>query len=288
MVYYKNKGTQMNSSKNINSKSIGLDFGLSIGRFFLNTEDLHYGYWPKDQTASIQNFVEAQNQHSQLIIDNIPKTTKSILDVGSGSGSLALKLLNLGYNVDCVIPSQFLAEQVKSKLSDQSTIHQCTFENVSETKKYDLILFSESFQYVKIKESLLKIKKILNPHGHILICDFFQRNNSTKSPMGGGHNWNQFNNYINEYPFKLKMNLDITAETAPTIDLFAKFNDDVLSPLVLNVDEYLKSKYPLITKFIKWKFHKRLEKISNIYLRGGVNGQSFTEHKQYHLLIYKN
>jgi len=39
----------------ISSKRIG----LAIGRFFLNTEDLHYGYWPKVKTAAIQNFVEA-------------------------------------------------------------------------------------------------------------------------------------------------------------------------------------------------------------------------------------
>ena len=43
----------------VSSKRIGLDIGLAIGRFFLNTEDLHYGYWPKVKTATIQNFVEA-------------------------------------------------------------------------------------------------------------------------------------------------------------------------------------------------------------------------------------
>ena len=71
----------------ISSKRIGLDIGLAIGRFFLNTEDLHYGYWPKGKTATIQNFVEAQGAHSKLIMDHIPDGTEWILDVGSGAGA---------------------------------------------------------------------------------------------------------------------------------------------------------------------------------------------------------
>ena len=94
----------MEKKNKVSSRSVGLDIGLIIGRFFLNTEDLHYGYWPKDKRATVQNFAEAQKAHSQLIIDHIPDKTRSILDVGSGSGNLAIKLLNLGYDVDCVIP----------------------------------------------------------------------------------------------------------------------------------------------------------------------------------------
>ena len=97
----------MGSKNKISSKRVGLDIGLAIGRFFLNTEDLHYGYWPKGKTATIQNFAEAQDAHSKLIMDHIPNETKRILDVGSGSGNLAMKLINKCFQVDCVIPVNF-------------------------------------------------------------------------------------------------------------------------------------------------------------------------------------
>ena len=113
-----------------NSKVVGLDVGLLIGKFFMETEDLHYGYWPHDKTATAQNFAEAQQRHSQLIIDHIPEGVENILDVGSGSGNLAKKLISLGYHVDCVIPSEFLAERVKEKLDENLTIHICKFEAV--------------------------------------------------------------------------------------------------------------------------------------------------------------
>ena len=277
----------MEKKNKASSRSVGLDIGLSIGRFFLNTEDLHYGYWPNKKEADIQNLAEAQKAYSQFIIDHIPNRTKSILDVGSGSGNLALKLLNLGYAVDCVIPSEFLAEQVAEKLDDRSSIYICGFEKVSDFKKYDLILFSESFQYVILGESLNKIVKMLNSSGHLLICDFFRRGVPGKSPMGGGHSWKRFQETMANYPLGLVRDIDITDETAPTIDLLAKFNADVASPIAEMSGEYLIDHYPKITKFFKWKFKKRLEKIHNVYLSGSVNGESFKQFKEYHLLVYE-
>jgi len=277
----------MSVKNKVSSQRVGLDIGLAIGRFFLNTEDLHYGYWPKGKTATIQNFAEAQKAHSKLIIDHIPDGKQRIIDVGSGSGNLALKLINKGFQVDCVIPSEFLAEQVQAKLGNQSTIHICGFEDVPESEKYDLILFSESFQYVKLGESMVKIMTILNPGGHLLICDFFRRDVLGKSPMGGGHSWQGFQDIITKHPLKMVTDLDITKETAPTIDLLAKFNADVVTPISEMSGEYLIDHYPRITRLLQWKFKKRIEKISRIYLSGAVNGYSFKQFKEYHLLVYE-
>ena len=277
----------MSVKNKVSSQRVGLDIGLAIGRFFLNTEDLHYGYWPKGKTATIQNFAEAQKAHSKLIIYHIPDGTQRILDVGSGSGNLALKLINKGFQVDCVIPSEFLAEQVRAKLGNQSTIHICGFEDVPESEKYDLILFSESFQYVKLGESMVKIMTILNPGGHLLICDFFRRDVLGKSPMGGGHSWQGFQDIITKHPLKMVTDLDITKETAPTIDLLEKFNADVVTPISEMSGEYLIDHYPRITRLLQWKFKKRIEKISRIYLSGAVNGYSFKQFKEYHLLVYE-
>ena len=100
----------MKNKGKIKSNIIGLDIGLSFGRFFLDTDDLHFGYWPNYEMPTVKNFSWAQNNHSNLILDNIPKNVKNILDVGCGSGNLSLKLLNKGYNVDCVIPSKYFGK----------------------------------------------------------------------------------------------------------------------------------------------------------------------------------
>ena len=140
------------------SKVIGLDVGLLIGKFFMDTEELHYGYWPDEKKATAQNFSQAQDRHSQLIIDNIPNNVKKILDVGSGSGSLAKKMVSLGYQVDCVIPSEFLAEKVQQKLDASSKIHITKFEDLNIFKK-----LSEQYdsQREKVTSSLRELKQLL-------------------------------------------------------------------------------------------------------------------------------
>ena len=277
----------MAKKNKVSSQKIGLDIGLVIGRFFMGSEDIHYGYWPNGKDASVQNFAHAQDSHSELIMDQIPENINYILDVGGGSGNLALKLLNKGYSVDCVIPSAFLAEQAKTKLGNESVIHICGFEQMPSTKTYDLIIFSESFQYVKMKESLQKIEKMTSPNGHLLICDFFRRDLPEKSPIGGGHSWQGFKDTISTLPFKQVTDLDISVETAPTIDLLDQFCQDVLMPISEMSGSYLQYNYPYLTALLNWKLKKRIEKIRRTYLSGELTGESFKKFKTYRLLLYK-
>ncbi len=270
-----------------NSKVIGLDAGLLIGKFFMDTEELHYGYWPNDKTATAHNFSEAQERHSQLIIDNIPKGVKKILDVGSGSGSLAKKIVGLGYQVDCVIPSEFLADKVQQKLDGSSKIHITKFEDLDISNNYDLILFSESFQYVHLIKSIDKILSILDKNGYLLICDVFHKNVSGISPMRGGHRLDLFENEIGKTDLVKKTDIDITLETAPTWDFLNQFLNEVAIPISDMSHSYMKYKYPKLIRFMKWKYRNRLEKIRKVWLSNELTGENFAKFKSYRLFLFK-
>ena len=270
------------------SKVIGLDVGLLIGKFFMDTEELHYGYWPDEKRATAQNFSQAQDRHSQLIIDNIPDNVKRILDVGSGSGSLAKKLIKLDYQVDCVIPSEFLAEKVKVKLSDSSKIYINKFEDLDISHHYDLVLFSESFQYVELNDSIKKIISVLNKNGHLLICDVFHKNVEGISPMRGGHRLDLFDDEISNSTLVKEKDIDITKETAPTWDFLNQLLNEVAIPISDMSNNYLEYKYPRLTKLIKWKYQRKLNKIKKVWLSGELTGESFIKFKSYRLFIYKN
>ena len=270
------------------SKVIGLDVGLLIGKFFMDTEELHYGYWPDEKRATAQNFSQAQDRHSQLIIDNIPDNVKRILDVGSGSGSLAKKLIKLGYQVDCVIPSEFLAEKVKVKLSDSSNVYINKFEDLDISHHYDLVLFSESFQYVELNDSIKKIISVLNKNGHLLICDVFHKNVEGISPMRGGHRLDLFDDEISNSTLVKEKDIDITKETAPTWDFLNQLLNEVAIPISDMSNNYLEYKYPRLTKLIKWKYQRKLNKIKKVWLSGELTGESFIKFKSYRLFIYKN
>ena len=270
-----------------NSKVIGLDAGLLIGKFFMDTEELHYGYWPNDKRATAQNFSEAQDRHSQLIIDNIPSGVNKILDVGSGSGSLAKKLISLDYQVDCVIPSEFLAEKVLQKLDASSKIYITKFEDLDISKNYDLILFSESFQYVQLANSINKILSILYKNGYLLICDVFHKNVDGVSPMRGGHRLDLFENEIEKTDLIKETDIDITLETAPTWDFLNQFLNEVAIPISDMSHSYIKYKYPKLIRFIKWKYRNRLDKIRKIWLSNELTGENFAKFKSYRLFLFK-
>ncbi len=277
----------MSKQKKVSSKEVGLEIGLSLGRFFFKTEHLHYGYWPPDLPIEPENFRKAQEHHSQLILDAIPEGVNFILDVGSGSGGLAEKMVEKGYKVDCVLPSEYLADRIEEKFGEKVKVYRSKFEDMPVEKTYDLILFSESFQYVNVPKALDKVLSATGKKSHVLICDFFRQPGAGRRPLGGGHDWQKFQDQLLGKPFQEIKNVDITTETAPTMDILDQFLTEVAEPVSTISARYLDSNYSKLMKFLRWYFAKRIAKINRIYFSGVLTGEMFKELKTYRLLLYK-
>ncbi len=273
--------------KKLDSKEIGLEIGLLISRFFLNSEDLHYGYWEPDTPVDLLHCQVAQKSYSDLLVKQIPENVRSILDVGSGSGNTAKRLLSMGHSVDCVSPSSFLSAEIEKKLGNQVTLYKVLFEKLETVNTYDLILFSESFQYVPIENSLKKCINLLNPSGYILICDFFQKDPSHFTELRGGHPFPKFQDAIQPLPFNKITNIDITAQTAPTIQILDDFLTQFGGPLKSLINSYIENRYPKFSKLLKWKYKKRIEKLNRIYFSGELTAQEFVEQKTYRFILYQ-
>ena len=271
----------------VSSKEAGLEIGLVLGRFLFNTDHLHYGYWPDDLPIKPSNFKDAQDLHSKLILDTIPEGVQTILDVGSGSGGLAEKMVLAGYQVDCVSPSEYMADRIEENLGDKVRVFHSTCEDLILDETYDMVLFSESFQYVNILKALNQVITATGSNGYLLICDFFRKPNTGKRPLGGGHNWQTFQDKISEFPFQQLLNQDITAETAPTMDIFTTFINEVAEPVQTISARYLNSHYSSIMKMLRWYFAKRIAKINSIYFSGSLTSETFNRMKTYRLLLYR-
>ena len=153
-------------------------------------------------------------------------------------------------------------------------------------KSYDLVLFSESFQYVNIKKSLDKVPSLLNKNGRLLICDFFRQPGTGTKPLGGGHDWNVFQDNLKNYSFTNLIDIDITKETARTYDLINKLIKDVAVPVRELSSNYLSSQYPRGMKFLKWYFDKKINRMNRIYFSGNMTGEMFNKLKTYRILLY--
>ena len=277
----------MSKRNKVDFKEIGLDIGLILAKQIYKTEYLHYGYWTEDLDVNSNNVYQAQKNYAEYIISQIPEGTKSILDVGCGAGKFASELIDLGYKVDCVSPSPNLTKHVRRLVGDRCEIFECGYEELKTDKKYDLVLFSESFQYIPVDKALPQSLQLLNENGHILICDFFSKDVEGTSPIGGGHNLKRYYETVAKFPLIVITDIDITKETAPSLDIVADFLTNAMHPIYDLILYVLDNNYPRMARFLKWKFKKKLEKANYKYFQQKTNGESFSYFKSYHCLLYK-
>ena len=273
--------------RKVELKEIGLDIGLAFSKHFYKTDYLHYGYWPENLKVEPANVLQAQENYANYILENLPKGVKSILDVGCGSGKFAEKLIENGYLVDCVSPSANLNKHVRQRLGDSIEIFESRFEDLMTGKSYDLILCSESFQYLLLEKAISKIKKILNTEGYFLICDFFKRDVPGKSPVSGGHKIGRFFKYMGNQPFEKIIDIDITKEAAPSLDIMRDLIRDVIVPTWDSIAFYMRSNYPFFSKIFSFIFRKKIEQANMKYLSGRTSSKEFVKYKTYRLILYK-
>ena len=267
----------------VDSKEVGLIAGLNLFNFFLGTKDLHYGLWNEDLEVKVQNLPEAQKRYSDFLISHFPEDVETILDVGCGAGGLATELLGRGYQVEGVSPSPLLSEAVQNQAGDDFKIHHGRFEDVpfSVNVKFDLVMFSESFQYITLDMVLEKAQVLLRPGGYIVICDFFKTDAIGESVVGGGHALSKFELVLKKSGLNVLEEKDITKETAPNLDLVNQMSRDLLLPTMKLISYTFKSNRPLLSKIFTWKFRKKLDKIDYKYLSGERNAESFAKYKVY-------
>jgi 2-polyprenyl-3-methyl-5-hydroxy-6-metoxy-1,4-benzoquinol methylase len=269
------------------SRELGLEVGSVCGKYFLKLEHLHYGYWTGDIEIDVANLHIAQDEYAKLVISHIPDGVKSILDVGCGTGQIAKKLLDMGYQVDCVSPCPFLKKQASELLGNRSYVFECFYENLQTVNRYDMVLFCESFQYIDMEQALSKTNKFLNSDGYLLVCDIFRKDVLDKTFMGGGHSLNRFYNLIAKSSFRLIENVDITEQTAPNMDLLNDVMESVVRPVVSAGVRFLESINPIMLKLLRWKYRKKINKAHKKYLEGRKTGENFKKYKSYQLFLYK-
>lgn len=268
-------------------RELGLDLLLYALDYLIGTQQLHYGYFSEELEPTLFNLSKAQDAHSKLIIDNLPEGTKRVLDVGCGAGTLAKKLVDAGFEVECVCPSDVLVRRARKLLGDSVTIHKCYFREYQPDRDYDVVIFSESYQYIDLDISLDHSLKLLKPDGHILICDFFKIPAEGKSPFSGGHYLPYFEAKVEERPLKRITDIDITIETSKTMDIFNDFLIRVAQPAKERLFEFAPIWHPWLFKMINWKFKKKFAKMDRKYFNGAKSGANFAKYKSYRLFLYE-
>jgi SAM-dependent methyltransferase len=179
-----------------------MDFAHIFLRYFFESEYMHFGYWIAGEEIKFLNLKRAQERYAVKLMQMIPEEVKSVLDIGCGSGEMAQQLLRQNFAVDVVSPPCVMAMYAKEKLCNNAGFYREKFEELNINKKYDLVLFSESFQFVLLETAIQQALRYSNKY--ILIADVFKKDMPERGPIDGRGDWKcsnfgyiRMNKYLN-------------------------------------------------------------------------------------------
>jgi SAM-dependent methyltransferase len=275
------------NAESLPSREFGLAIGLILGRFFVKMEDLHYGYWTDDIPIEMPNLPKAQAQYSNFLMSHIPEGVKSILDVGCGAGNTARKLLDRGYQVDCVSPNSFLTSVAQETLGNRTTFFKCRFEDLQTDRRYDLLFFSESFLFMRLDEAIAIALQLLRPGGYILMSDIFKIVPDGNTAIGGGQHLTLFYDAFARTPFAKLKEIDMTPQIAPTFTLVNDAYFQAVKPAYDLVMGRLRAKHPWLMKVILWKFRNKIHRAESKHFSGKRTAETFSKIKSYRLFLFQ-
>lgn len=281
------------SKDKIDTRAIGLDVGLHFVRWLTGAENLHYGLWDGLE-VNAANVRAAQEAYTEKLFALLPEGRLRILDIGGGAGETAKKLLALGHAVEIVVPSPLLAERCRAN-APGARVHECIFEEFAGDGGFDLCLFSESYQYVRLAEGVPRCLELLKPGGHIVISDCFRSEDFTIAPgtatVGGGHLIGAFRAALADWPVEVLSEEDVTASVAPSVEIEqGLFN--VLGYALTRVDAELAEKRPMA----RWSLDKLVRLLMNERKRARLdqrlnrqtrNRRVFAENNTYLMLLLR-
>ncbi|MCG6133279.1 MAG: class I SAM-dependent methyltransferase [Nostoc sp. LLA-1] len=250
---------------------------------------LHYGYWEtipaSTEDLTLAGLRIAQEAYMAKLLTFIPAETNSLLDVGCGVGGNAAYLKDRGFSVEGLAPDPFQQEKFIDHTKGQIPFHLTKFEDFQSTHSYDLILFSESSQYIAADDIAQGAARLLNSGGYLLLADMIRVDAKyNEGIFSNCHVASVLHAALEQAGFKLVKTEDISAQIAPTIDLcLENFRTFGLSTIKYIAD-LVAIAVPPIHLLGRWIFNRW---IKNLIVEGLEARTIFDRHLCYQIQLWQ-
>lgn len=227
--------------------SVDLELDL-YARMFQN-DFLHAGYFaqiPDDpEKISLHELKQAMRAYAQLLVDRVAPGEK-VLDVGCGIGGLLVMLRDARAQVTALTPNPGHAEHIRAHHPGVGVIAR-GFESLDlehYRQAFDVVVCSESFHNVPLEAGVRIVKTVLKPGGRWLVIDYYRLHE--RAYNRSGHLLEAFRETVARNGFRLIEEVDVTANTTPTLGFFHTLVQRIGLPLVDFGAERLFLKHPVI------------------------------------------
>lgn len=239
---------------------------------------MHYGFWPDGlpKTPSLCALGQAQLAYVDRLVQAFPESTTRILDVGSGTGAIALNLTNRGFVMACVSPSERMNLQAKAKLPAETPVHTAKFEEFNGVDTFDICMFAESFHYIELRKALAQAEKLATKG--IVIFDYFRRSTHDKSSREYGTRGTHAEflaEIAKQNVFKVVSDEDMTSNILPTFELLDHLQSKQIAPLISEIRTYLHTRMPIRAWLAEKMLGRALDKIGRPRNRANKFAKSF-------------
>jgi SAM-dependent methyltransferase len=266
----------------MNLKETQLDFEALVSEAVFGHGFAHYGYWPEGNpdVPSFKLMGEAQQVYFDHMATLIPDGVKTILDVGSGTGSNAKALTEKDYDLECLCPSEQLNQMARAKLPGVD-VHTLKFEDFHSDKQFDLCLFAESFHYIELEPALKQAARYATKG--MIIFDYFRAPGKTYTDDTRGTHA-EFVETVNRLgDFEIIHDVDETAKILPTFYVLDYLKNNHIAPFIGRFQTELKANHWFYSVLLNTFLGKAIAK----FQKPGKRHETFASKHEYRLMYLK-
>jgi MPBQ/MSBQ methyltransferase len=248
----------------------------------LGLDHLHYGLWD-GESLDLDGLEAAQRRYTETLLEWIPEGVESVLDVGAGTGATARRLADEGYEVEGLSPDPYQQQLFARRVG--RPFHLGRFQEFEPARTYDLVLMSESSQYVWL-DSLFPTVRRAAPGGHLLVADYFTVDAENGAGKQSGHPLDAYLAAAAAAGLELLRREDVTERALPTLELAGRWQQSYIDPSLTMLGDHFAAKYPWLFRCGRWLLGGWIAgKLADG--RREMNAAEFRRRKCYQLLLFR-